>query len=63
MLDDCKDVVRGCAECNVFNEEKISKASYPVLLGEYFDRISFDLVGPMKETNKENKYIIVCIEY
>ena len=36
---------------------------HPIKIGQPFDWIGIDLVGPLPETKQDNKYIIVATEY
>jgi hypothetical protein len=42
---------------------KKSNFNYPLLVGESFERVGIDLMGPFKETKNGMKYIIVEIDY
>jgi hypothetical protein len=57
--------VRGCAVCQRCNpSNKAPPATlHPVPVKEIFHRWGVDLVGPLKETPRGNKYMAVATEY
>lgn len=63
MLNDCKEILQTCSECLIFNDEREIKTNYPLLVGEIFDRIGIDLIGPLPMTDNGNLYIVVAVEY
>ena len=36
---------------------------HPIKVGQPFDRVGMDIVGPLPTTNKGNKYIVVATDY
>lgn len=64
MRQDTSDHVRTCAVCNI-NKKSNRKAKGP--LGQFhagtpMERIHMDFLGPLKESKRENKYILVVID-
>jgi len=57
--------VRGCPRCQKANPlNKPPPATlHPVAVGSIFHRWGIDLIGPLAETSKGNKYIVVATEY
>jgi len=63
MRQDIKNYVNACNVCqrNVGNRRSVPL--HPIKIGQPFDRIGIDLVGPLPETSAGNRYIIVATEY
>src|SRR5579859_8127239 len=40
-----------------------TKPLHPIKVGQLFDRVGMDIVGPLPMTKHGNQYIIVTIEY
>lgn len=57
------DTLKSCKECMMFNNKGRNTSFYPLLVGEAFEKIGIDLMGPFSVTKKGNKYIIVAIDY
>ena len=52
MREDVEKVIRSCNECQRFNEGQKKTYNYPLLVGEAFERIGIDTMGPLPETTK-----------
>lgn len=52
-----------CKKCTIFNDKRKTGDHYPVLIGDAFDRINFDFMGPLECTNKRNKFIEKATDY
>ena len=63
MRDEIESVVRSCLECARFNKNKRMKIHYPILVGESFERIGIDTMGPLRESHRGCRYILVAIDY
>lgn len=65
VSSDTRDFVRSCAVCQKANPlNKPPPATlHPVPVGGLFHRWGIDLIGPLTETAKGNKYIVVATEY
>lgn len=63
MRNDCIELLKTCPECLIFNEDKITKANYPILIGESMERVGIDVIGPLIESEEGNKYIVIAIDY
>jgi len=64
MRQDTLDHVRTCAVCNI-NKKSNRKAKGP--LGQFhagapMERVHMDILGPLKESKRGNKYILVVID-
>src|SRR5215212_5731350 len=55
--------VKSCDACQRRGKPKRTETLHPIPVGEPFDRVGIDIVGPLKETVKGNRYIIVATEY
>lgn len=53
MLDDYKEAIKSCSERIVFNDERIEKIIYLIFIGECFDRIRIDLIGPLRKNKRK----------
>lgn len=62
MREDCIKVIRECEQCALFNEEKLQNLISSILVGDAFEKIGIDLIGPHTETKEGNKNIIVAID-
>ena len=63
MREDVYKTLKICRQCLAFNDKRPGNVCYPLLIGEAFERIGIDLMGPFKETKNGNKFIIVGIDY
>jgi hypothetical protein len=63
MRKDVIDVIKACKECQKFNDNRKETMNYPLLIGEAFERVGIDLMGPFEITKNGNKFIIVAIDY
>lgn len=55
--------VKSCDFCQRRGKPKRTEALHPIPVGEPFDLVGIDFVGPLDETINGNKYIIVATEY
>ena len=63
MFQDIKEWIKSCQECQLYKPIKRVKAEGHIEVGEIFDRFGFDFIGPMTESKKGSKYILVATEY
>ncbi len=63
MREDTISVVERCAQCRAFNDKGKDKGMFPLMIGESFERIGIDLMGPFPITENGNKFIVVAIDY
>src|SRR5436305_13623854 len=63
MYDDIKKYVKSCDTCQ--RREQKGGKSYlnPIEVGEPFERIGIDFVGPLERTKRRNRYILVVTDY
>jgi hypothetical protein len=54
MREDTNKFVRNCKECLLFNDKNKDKGVYPLMIGEAFERVGIDLMGPFNETKNGN---------
>lgn len=63
MRKDIEQYVKSCWECQMRGKPQGENRLQPIRVGEPFEIIGIDIVGPLKETMRRNKYIIVAIDY
>ena len=65
IAEDARIYIRGCPVCQKANPTNRPPAAtlHPVPVGELFHRWGIDLVGPLNETARGNKYLCVATEY
>ena len=63
MYDDVWRYVQTCDECQRKGKNKRTEPLHSIKVGQPFDRIGMDIVGPLPTTNKGNKYIVVATDY
>ena len=64
MQKQIRDFVQSCDICQ--RREPIVKRPepmYPLKVGGPFERVGIDMMGPLPETARRNKYIIVATDY
>jgi len=63
FVEDIKKYIASCDECQK-RRKKLRRGEFrPIPVGEPFEMIGIDFVGPLPRTRKGNKYIIVAIDY
>ena len=55
--------IRTCDVCQRQGRPKPKEPLHPIPVGQPFDRVGIDYVGPLPRTTKGNRYIIVATEY
>ena len=63
MYKDIKKYVRYCDACQRRGQKGGKGNLYPIKVGEPFERIGIDFVGPLERTKKGNRYILVVTDY
>jgi hypothetical protein len=63
MYDAVKDWVKTCDVCQRQGTPRRQEPLHPISVGQPFDRIGIDYVGPLPRTKQGNRYIIVATEY
>lgn len=63
MYDDIKEYIQTCNTCQRFGKPERNEILHPIRVVQPFERIGIDIVGPLPETMKGNKYMVVAIEY
>ena len=63
MKDDIKTYVKACHVCQTRGNNKIPGPLYPIKVGQPFDRIGIDIVGPLPVTERHKRYIVTAIDY
>ena len=63
MYEDICSYVRSCDACQRRGRNKKNQLLHPIPVGEPFNQIGIDFVGPLPITPSGNKYIIVAMDY
>jgi len=65
VADDVRDFVKACSVCQKANPTNKPPAStlHPLAVKDIFHRCGVDMVGPLTETRRGNKYLVVATEY
>jgi len=63
MGTDIKDFVKSCPICQFTGSRKFKETLHPIKVGQSFDHIVIDLIGPNQITQQNNRYIITAIDY
>jgi hypothetical protein len=63
MYKDIKRYVRYCDACQRRGQKGGKGNLHPIKVGEPFERIGIDFVGPLERTKKGNRYILVVTDY
>ncbi len=63
MGTDIKNYVNSCDVCQRRKKPKKNEPLHPIQVGQPFDRVGMDIVGPLPVTLRGNKYIVVATEY
>ena len=63
MQQDIRDYVKACDACQRRGGKRPTEPLHPLKVGQPFDRVGIDLVGPLPITKNGNRYIAVAIEY
>ena len=63
VYQDCKEHVKTCREYQFQDSSKKNNKLHPILVERPWDRIGIDIVRPLPVTERENRYIVICINY
>ncbi|GES74949.1 DDE-type integrase/transposase/recombinase [Rhizophagus clarus] len=63
MFNDVHQYVRTCDECQRRGKNRRTEPLHPIKVGQPFDRIGMDIVGPLPKTKNGNMYIVVATAY
>ena len=63
MFNDVRKYVQSCDECQRRGKNKRSEPLHPLKVGQPFDRLGMDIVGPLPKTKQGNTHIVVATEY
>lgn len=63
MYYDIKAYITTCDNCQRFGRPTRTEPLHPIPVGQPFERIGIDFVGPLPRTARGNKYIVVVIDY
>jgi len=65
MKSDVETVVKTCFKCQCYRPSPIPKntSTIPTVVERPFVRVGLDIIGPLTETKRGNKFIIVLIDY
>src|SRR6059058_6190562 len=63
MYDDIKGYVKSCDTCQRRGQKGEKSYLNPIEVGEPFERIGIDFVGPLERTKRRNRYILVVTDY
>ena len=63
MHDDIKAYIKSCDSCQRRGRKRNIEPLQPIPIGEPFNKIGIDVVGPLPRTKNGNKYIVVAIDY
>jgi hypothetical protein len=57
------EYIKSCDTCQRQGAPTPHEELHPIRVGEPFDRVGIDIVGPLSITSKGNRYIVVATEY
>ena len=63
MFNDVRQYVRTCDECQRRGKNRRIEPLHPIKVGQPFDRLGMDIVGPLPKTKRGNTHIVVATEY
>src|SRR3984957_484612 len=63
MYDDIEGYVKSCNQCQRRGKTKGKNELHPIEIKEPFYQIGIDIVGPLPKTRRNNKYIVVAVDY
>src|SRR6266487_1608673 len=63
MYDDTKKYIKCCDVCQRRGQKGGKSYLNPIEVGEPFERIGIDFVGPLERTKRRNRYILVVTDY
>jgi hypothetical protein len=63
MFNDIRNYVKTCDECQRRGKNRRNEPLHPIKVGQPFDRLGMDIVGPLPKTPRGNTHIVVATEY
>ena len=63
MYEDVKTYVESCDQCQRRGKPQKKNELHPIEIMEPFYQIGIDIVGPLPKTDRDNKYIVVAMDY
>ena len=63
MYNDVRRYVQTCDECQRRGKNRRIEPLHPIKVGQPFDRLGMDIVGPLPRSKNGNAYIMVATEY
>ena len=63
MYEDVKTYVESCDQCQRRGKPQKKNELHPIEVIEPFYQIGIDIVGPLPKTERNNKYIVVAMDY
>ncbi len=63
IYEDCKRYIQTCRVCQFQSKSQKNNELYLIPIGKLQERIGIDLVGLLPIIKRENKYIVICIDY
>src|SRR5213078_1495259 len=63
MYDDIRRYVKSCDICQRRGQKGGKSYLNPIEVGEPFERIGIDFIGPLERTKRRNRYILVVTDY
>ncbi len=63
VYEDCRRYVQTCRACQFQDKPQKNNKLHPIPVGESWEWIGIDIVRPLLVTERENKYIVICINY
>src|SRR3954447_16086799 len=63
MYEDTREYVKFCDNCQRRGQKGEKSYLNPIEVGEPFERIGIDFVGPLKKTRRGNRYILMTTDY
>src|SRR6185295_14660 len=63
MYENIKEYIKACDSCQRRGHKQNPEPLQPILVGNPFEKIGIDFVGPLPVTPRGNKYIIVATDY
>ena len=61
--EDVRDYVKSCDECQKRGTAKRSEPLHPIKVGQPFEQVGMDIVGPLPMTKKGYTHIVVATDY
>jgi hypothetical protein len=63
MRKDIEDYVKSCWKCQMRGRPDNENELNTIEIGKPLEMIGIDVIGPLKETKKKNRYIVVAMDY